>query len=147
MSWKCSTHQAAVSFQCLLSFWSINAIISDTSIMVRHRFVQRKHWSYVQQMCGRGTYKQLFLSLNDQPTIGPIKKKDNNKKNKTKTKTKLVSFISKPFLLNKIQKIKPTFCNAIWNVTSYQNLKNKNHEGKKRKKINFKNMSLNTDSR
>lgn len=136
MSWKCSTHQAAVSFQCLLSFWSINAIISDTSIMVRHRFVQRKHWSYVQQMCGRGTYKQLFLSLNDQPTIGPIKKKK-----------KLVSFISKPFLLYKIQKIKPTFCNAIWNVTSYQNLKNKNHEGKKRKKRNFKNMSLNTDSR
>lgn len=32
-------------------------------------------------MCGRGTYKQLFLSLNDQPTIGPIKKQ--NKKQKT----------------------------------------------------------------
>lgn len=63
-------------------------------------------------MCGRGTYKQLFLSLNDQPTIGPIKKKTTTKK-KPKTKTKLVSFISKPFLLNKIQKIKPTFCNAI----------------------------------
>lgn len=31
-------------------------------------------------MCGRGTYKQLFLSLNDQPTIGPIKK---TKKTKT----------------------------------------------------------------
>lgn len=66
-------------------------------------------------MCGRGTYKQLFLSLNDQPTIGPIKKKDNNKK-KTKNKTGFIHFKALFVIQDSKDKANILQCNMKCNV-------------------------------
>lgn len=68
-------------------------------------------------MCGRGTYKQLFLSLNDQPTIGPIKKKDNNnKKTKNKNKTGFIHFKALFVIQDSKDKANILQCNMKCNV-------------------------------
>lgn len=59
-------------------------------------------------MCGRGTYKQLFLSLNDQPTIGPIKNK--------KTKTGFIHFKALFVIQDSKDKANILQCNMKCNV-------------------------------
>lgn len=59
-------------------------------------------------MCGRGTYKQLFLSLNDQPTIGPIKK--------TKKKTGFIHFKALFVIQDSKDKANILQCNMKCNV-------------------------------